>query len=73
MDIKAEKLKLIQAVLDIEEMGLRIDLQNYISSYGDDWFDGLREDQQQSVMKSLEQADRGEGIPHEEVAKRLGL
>jgi len=24
-------------------------------------------------MRGLEQADRGEGIPHEEVMKRLGL
>jgi hypothetical protein len=38
-----------------------------------DWFDELSEEQQQSVLRGLEQADRGEGIPHEEAMIRLGL
>ena len=38
-----------------------------------DWFDDLTEDQQQSVLSGLEQADKGEGIPHEEAIIRLGL
>jgi len=73
MNIKEEKLKLIQTILDIESIGLIKDLQNYIATYDVDWFDGLTEHQQQSVMRGLEQADRGEGIPHEEVMKRFGL
>ena len=38
-----------------------------------DWFDGLTEEQQQGVLRGLEQADRGEGMPHEEAMIRLGL
>jgi hypothetical protein len=38
-----------------------------------DWFDDLNEDQQQSVLRGLEQADRREGISHEEAVARLGL
>jgi len=38
-----------------------------------DWFDELTEEQQQSVFRALEQLDRGEGIPHEEAIKLLGL
>jgi hypothetical protein len=38
-----------------------------------DWFDDLTEEQQKSVVRGLEQLDRGEGIPHEEAMLRLGL
>ena len=38
-----------------------------------DWFDDLTEEQQQGVIRGLEQADRGETIPHEEAMIRLGL
>jgi predicted transcriptional regulator len=38
-----------------------------------DWFDELTEEQQKSVLIGLEQADRGEVIPHEEALARLGL
>jgi hypothetical protein len=36
-------------------------------------FDGLTEDQQQSIIRGLEQADRGETISHKEATARLGL
>jgi predicted transcriptional regulator len=38
-----------------------------------DWFDELTEEQLQSVLIGLEQADRGEFIPHEEAMKKLVL
>jgi hypothetical protein len=38
-----------------------------------DWFDELTEEQQQDVLIAIEQADRGEGIPHEEAMLRLRL
>ena len=38
-----------------------------------DWFDELTDDQQQDVFEAIEQADRGEGILHEEALVRLGL
>ena len=44
-----------------------------MKSRNHDWFDDLSEDQQQSVMKGLEQADQGETITHEEAIIRLGL
>ena len=75
MDIKAEKLALVQAILDIEDIGLIKKVKKLVSkrAKSDDWFDDLTEEQQQSVMRAIEQADRGEGIPHEEAMARLGL
>jgi len=75
MDIQTEKLALVQAILDIEDIGLIKKVKKLISKYAVsvDWFDDLTEEQQKSVMRSLEQADRGECIPHEEAMARLGL
>jgi predicted transcriptional regulator len=75
MDIQAEKLELMQAILNIEDIGLIKKVKKLISKRAEshDWFDDLTDEQQQSVMRGLEQADRGEFISHEEASARLGL
>jgi len=73
MDLQAEKLSLVQAVLDIEDINVIEEIKNLLKKREHDWFDDLTEEQQQSVMRGLEQADRGETISHEEAMKRLGL
>lgn len=73
MDLQAEKLKLVQAVLNIEDIDLIIEVENLLKRNNPDWFDKLNKDQQQSVLRGLEQADRGETISHEEAIVRLGL
>lgn len=77
MNLQAEKLKLIRAVLDIEDMSLLKEIKCLLKTKKEeqspDWFDDLTEEQRQSVDRGLAQADRGERIPHEEALKRLGL
>jgi hypothetical protein len=73
MDIQAEKLKLVQAVLNIEDIDLIKEVEHLLTSRNHDWFDDLSEEQQHSVLTGLEQLDRGEGIPHNEAVARLGL
>ena len=73
MDLQAEKLKLVQAVLNINDVSLIKEVEDLLKSRNHDWFDDLSEDQQQSVIRGLEQADRGETIPHKEAIARLGL
>jgi len=73
MDLQAEKLKLVQAVLNIQDISLIKEVENLLEGRHHDWFDNLSEEQQQSVLTGLEQADRGEGISHEEAVARLGL
>lgn len=73
MNIQAEKLSLVQAVLDIEDVNLLKEIKGLLHKRHHDWFDDLTEEQQQAVMQSLEKLDRGEGIPHEEAIARLGL
>jgi hypothetical protein len=73
MDLQAEKLKLVQAILNISDISLIKEVEDLLKSHNYDWYDSLTEDQQQSVMRGLEQADRGETISHEEAIARLGL
>jgi hypothetical protein len=73
MDLQAEKLNLVQAILDIEDIGLIKKVKKILKKEEHDWFDDLTEEQQQSVLRGLEQADRGETITHEEAVARLGL
>jgi len=73
MNLQAEKLKLVQAVLDIEDVGLIKALEDLLKINEQDWFDDLSDDQQKSVMRGIAQADRGKTISHQEAAARLGL
>ncbi|BAU53268.1 hypothetical protein [Mucilaginibacter gotjawali] len=73
MDLQAEKLNLVQAILDIEDISLIKKVKKILKKADHDWFDDLTGEQQQDVFTAIEQLDRGEGIPHEEAVKRLGL
>jgi len=73
MDLQAKKLKLVQAVLNINDVSLIKEVEDLLKSRNHGWFDDLSEDQQQSVIRGLEQADRGETITHKEAIARLGL
>lgn len=73
MDLQAEKLKLVQAVLNINDIGLIKEVGQLLKTRNRDWFDDLSEDQQQSILRGIEQADKGETITHDEAIARLGL
>ena len=73
MDIQAEKLKLMQAVLNIEDINLVKAVEEFLAGQELDWFDDLSHDQQQSVMRGLTQADKGETTSHKEAIARFGL
>jgi len=73
MDLQAEKLSLVKAVLEIEDISLIKKIKNLLKKREHDWFDDLTEEQQQAAFRSIEKLERGEGIPHEEAIARLGL
>jgi predicted transcriptional regulator len=73
MDLQAEKLRLIQAILNIEDISVIKDIESLLKIEGPDWFGTISENQQQSVLQGLEQAERGETITHKEAIEKLGL
>jgi predicted transcriptional regulator len=72
MDLQAEKLNILQTIMNSEDEGLIMDVKAFLSDREIDWFDELGEEQQKDVLEGLAEADRGETAPHAEVVKLFG-
>jgi predicted transcriptional regulator len=72
MDIQAEKLNLLQTIINTNDEGLIMDVKAILFNRKSDWFDELSDEQQRDVMEGLAQADRSETIPHSEAVKLFG-
>lgn len=72
MDINAEKLTILQTIMNIDDEGLLMDLKAILSNRKADWFDELSTSEQRDVLEGLAEADRGETIPHGDVVKMFG-
>jgi len=71
MDLQAEKLNLLQAIMNTNDEGLILDVKAYISNRKADWFDELGAAEQKDVLDGLAEADRGETVPHDEAVKQF--
>ena len=72
MDLQAEKLSILQKIMNSNDEGLIMDVKAFLSDRKKDWFDELNEEQQGDVVEGLRQANNGETIPHAEVVKMFG-
>ena len=72
MDIQAEKLNLLQTIMNTDDAGLIMDVKSFLTSRKKDWFDELSDIQKNDVMIGLSEADRGETMSHAEVVKLFG-
>lgn len=72
MNLQAEKLNILQAIMNTDDEGLIMDVKAFLSDRKSDWFDELSEDQQKDVLEGLAQADKGEVVSHSEVVKLFG-
>jgi hypothetical protein len=72
MNIQAEKLNVLQQIINSDDVNLIKDIKSLISSREMDWFDGLSKSQQNDVAEGLSQLDKGDFFSHEEAKKRFG-
>lgn len=72
MDVQAEKLELLQTIINTNDEGLIMDVKAFLLNRKLDWFDELDAEQQKDVLEGLTEADRGETVPHAEVIKLFG-
>ncbi len=72
MDLQAEKLSILQTIVNSNDDGLIMDVKAFLSSRKIDWFDELGEEQQKDVLEGLAEADRGETVAHSEAVKLFG-
>jgi len=68
MNTDAIKIEVAQRVLCLENQEVLLKIQNLLDTEGD-WYNDLTDEEKASIQKGLEQADRGELMPHEEVMK----
>lgn len=69
MDLQAEKINILQTILNTTDEGLVMDVKAFLASRKADWFDELTAEQQSDVLEGLAQADSGETVTHTEAVK----
>lgn len=70
MNISELKLDLIHRIIDLPESKLR-NVSNLLDSNTSDWWEMLSKKEQQAIDQGISEANRGEGIAHQEVMKRF--
>lgn len=71
MNIQAEKLNVLQQIINSDDIGLIKDIKSLISNRELDWFDNLSKHQQADVKEGLTQLDKGQSFSHEDAKKRF--
>jgi len=72
MNIQAEKLNVLQQIINSDDVNLIKDIKSLIDNREMNWFDGISKSQQNDVTEGLSQLDSGKFISHEEAKKRFG-
>jgi predicted transcriptional regulator len=70
MDIKAEKLQLVQMLLATNNEKLIRKLKNIFSAEQTDWFENLTKAEKKSVEQGLKDIESGNAVSHKEVVKK---
>lgn len=71
MDIQAEKLLILQQILNTTDIGLINDIKSLLNR-DCDWFDELSSKQQSDISEGISQLDNNQTFTHEEAKKRFG-
>lgn len=76
MDINAEKLDLIEWLLQLTDENVIAKIKQ-LRNEDADWWDSLSAEEARAIREGLEELDKGEGIPHDqvvaEVRRKYGL
>jgi predicted transcriptional regulator len=72
MNLQAEKLSLVQSILNINDRELLMELKTLIKQNEVDWFDNLSNSQKEDVLEGINDADQGRAMSHQEIVKKFG-
>jgi predicted transcriptional regulator len=70
MDLKAEKLELIQWLAQLTDENIIAKIRN-LRNEKTDWWDEISEEERSSIQGGLEELERGEGVTHEAIIKKV--
>lgn len=73
MNIEAEKISLAKLLLDTEDINILNQIKEILLRENEkaDFWDELSEAQKEAINLGSKQLDAGEGIPYEEVLKKI--
>ena len=73
MNIEARKISLAKKLFSIEKVALLVKLEAFFNQEvaDTDWYDDLTTEQKEGVERARKQLATGQGIPNEEVQKRI--
>jgi hypothetical protein len=73
MNIEAEKISLVKLLLDTEDINVLNQVKKILSKENEkgDFWDELSDAQKEEINLGIKQLDAGEGIPYEEVLKKI--
>lgn len=69
MDIQTKYL-IIEKLIQTQDDAILNQVKELLGITDNDWWHVISEAEKAAVQKGLDQLDRGEGIPHEEVMKK---
>jgi hypothetical protein len=73
MNIEAEKLNVLQQIINTNDLDLIRDIKQLLNSKEVNWFDGLSKVQRNDVEEGIAQLDKGEVLTHEDVKMKFNL
>jgi predicted transcriptional regulator len=71
MDIQAEKIRLIEWLAGLNDSETLREFLALKKAREEDWWDLLSDQERQEIYEGLEQADKGELIPHKEIMEKF--
>lgn len=72
MNIQAEKLSVLQQIINTDDVSLIREIKSLLTNKDLDWFDGLSKTQKADVIEGISQLGNGDVFTHEEAKKRFG-
>jgi len=70
MDLKAEKLELIQWLAQLTDENIIAKIRN-LRNEKTDWWDDISEEERSSIQEGSEELERCEGVSHDAVVKKV--
>lgn len=72
MNVQAKKLEIVQLILNTEKPTLLRMVEDVLKREKvADWWDEISPAERKTIERGIEEADRGELIPHEQVMKEV--
>jgi predicted transcriptional regulator len=72
MNLRAKKIELVQLILNTDKPSVLAKVEAVFKKEKDtDWWNEISEAERTAIEESLDEADRGKLIPHEEVMKEV--